>query len=723
MKLINIIIRPLREIDRIAEEEPVFSGILIFVLSVIAGNIGIVSKFFASWQTAVFHSLALVFMWAGALVLIDLIITAVIKFVNPLTSSVLNSERFRKLIIIQLNMSLILAIRPLLSLFLSNTIAWILVFIWGATIVLVSVVRLWDTTEIKAALSLAAGVLVVFAGSKILNPDLQYKYNNDFLELNNAVQKELPGAKVGLLGYSTKAEPGSSSQLISIIDGFLKKNPESVTVPYCFLIKSKVYEKTGNREKSKQMYMDLLKLDTSASVRQTALFNLKKMLDRFEYALLPVRAVPADWLTIMDMWKIPFTFSSMTEDIERVATIREIIDTLGPETAEEKITAVLDEFEHSEFIDDICFWLAEDFQKSGDYGKAVKYYKKSSESAMKTTSDRIKIESIIDYIEEKAGFLNIIEEKYMPPFAMLKAAVLYRKMGKEAEAEALFKQIVEQFPTHSAAARSLMSLASYCEEKGDFERAVEYYTKLILHYPDSIFKEQAVHKKDIIQSNIDNKLLLADYSSGWKLWQQGKYSKAIDVYRDVIEKYPYSQIAQELQYSIANYFREQGDYMRALHEYRAGYEKFKDSPRGFDFAWQAGEVLSADLNYHRRAVNWLEKIRTGYDKNYKAPISGISVLDIAWKNAEMCQSKLRDYRKAQQIYDSVVENYSDPDTAARALFKRTLIDENIYRKYSQSVSQYKKIMTRYAGTEYAAKAKKRMNDIYEKGVKLLDNYY
>ena len=79
-RIINIIFRPSQALTDIANEEPIFSSLLIYALAVLAGNIFLVSDFFINWQSAVFNSLSLLFLWGGVIVLIDLILRVIVNY-------------------------------------------------------------------------------------------------------------------------------------------------------------------------------------------------------------------------------------------------------------------------------------------------------------------------------------------------------------------------------------------------------------------------------------------------------------------------------------------------------------------------------------------------------------------------------------------------------------------------------------------------------------------
>ncbi|GEM_PF-2908437 len=179
-RLIGIIIKPAEEIAKIGEDGLKVSSVIIFALAVIAGNIEVATFSIAYGLRYFLCSVALlVFSWAGLIFIADLIIAAVVGLVNPVSSSLLNRKRMRKLFMIQMNISVILVFRPLFSLIISSRLAWILIFIWGFTLVLVAVVHLWGIPEIKAALAVGvASALVLVGGRYLLNRGESVSYKS-----------------------------------------------------------------------------------------------------------------------------------------------------------------------------------------------------------------------------------------------------------------------------------------------------------------------------------------------------------------------------------------------------------------------------------------------------------------------------------------------------------------------------------------------------------------
>lgn len=722
-RILSVIFRPSKALTAIANEEPVFSSLLIFTLSVLAGNILWVRDFFISWQAAIFNSLSLVFLWGGVIVLIDLILTGILALINPSSSGILNMERFRKLIIVQLNISIILIFRPVINIFAGSTLSWIVVFIWGVVLMLFTVASLWDVAEIKAAFSMGMAVIVVFIGIKALRPSGGYLYTKDFSTLKDVIKENLPMEQISLLGIKDAVyNEENLKSAVKAVDEFMEFKQDFRIIPYCVLIKARALLLMDKDKDAKVLFRQLVaRKDIPLNIFNTAMLSLYQLVSAREFALLPRDNSARQWRAILNLWRIPVKMSNYKGNVDSIGRIKIIIKNDDIDEVEKHISIIIDNFTGSDFEDDIYFWIAERYEKEGDFTKALKFYGYCADSAGAYDAQRIKIESAIRYAEERMG-IDVFQERFRAPYAMIRKARIYKSLDKKEDAGDVYLKLIEKYPSHTLSAKALFELAQYSEETGEFSEAVKLYNRMLNNYPFSSLLTQVQHKKNIIKANLNNNALLAAYSSGWKKWQDGKYNEAIEIYKKLIDDFPSTEVAQELQYNIGEYYRKKKEYMQAIHEFRTGYKRFKDSPRGLDFGWQLGNVLADDLRYYNNAVSWYTDMMKDYEPGYKSRITGITTADLVWKSATICKKHLKDYKKAKQIYAGVIDSYSDPDLIARALFETALIDEKLHQ-YLQAVPGYNTIISRYSNTRWKEKAKQRIKDMHKRGLKLLEKHH
>ncbi|MDA3793295.1 MAG: tetratricopeptide repeat protein [Elusimicrobia bacterium] len=722
--IINIFIKPGEAIADITSEEPVFSGILIFVIAVLAGNINSVNKVILNTHSALFYPLILLMLWAAALIFADIILTGVLKLINPLSSGILDVERFRKLFIAQLFIAEVLIIKPVLALFISDNLAWVLVSIWAAVLILITIVNLWSVTEIKAVVSALSAVVILYV---IVNFVLSVPvvFNSDkFMELKSLSENILPAPQVSLLGlrkpdYGDKA----GEDLKKLSDKYISSHRKDAVYSYAEALKAEAYLREGKVKEAELLYRQILSSrQTPSSLYNSVKLKLYSLLTAEDFVMLDSDRLAYRWVSILNFLKIPSQFGGYRANVRDGGLVKTMINAANISELAGLADRIALNWKGTVFEDDILFWTAERFLKSGDSQSAARYYRKAESVYMRKDEDRYRAESVLYFIERLSGQEEIFNEKLRAPQALASLAGLYKSEQDLTRAKEVYGEILNSYPISIFAADSLFELAQIAEQEGDFEKAIKLYSSLLNRYEISDFRAQAEHKRDIITNNLKNKALLSDYSRGWKMWQNEKYGEAINIYKEIINKYRTSEIAYELQYNLGNYYRDIGDYMKALHEFRNGYSNFKNTPRGFDFARRIGNVLGEDLGYWRRALNWYNEVLQEYEPGYVAEFSNASAIELAWKAADISREQLRDYKAAKKIYSDIINKYSDKDIAARAMYELAYIDEIIYRRYSDAVSQYRKIITGYPGTEWKETANKRMEDIYRRGTNLLEQY-
>ncbi len=475
-KIHSIIFNPRKTISAIVDEEPVFYGIFIFIVSVIIGNINWVSKFFIRWQTGVIYSFSLILLWAGLMIVIDLILTMFLKLINPTSSNVLNMERFRKLVIVQMNISAILLFKPVLDIFLSCKMSWIVLFVWAVILVLIAITCLWEITEIKAAVSASVAVISIFIFIKVIRLPNEYVFSKDFKKLENMVIENCIAEEMGLLQISGQGSCGREKifKLINEIERFAVDNRDSVTVPYCNLIKSRLMLAEGM---SKEAIEQLKRIAASEKLQlnayKTSILKLFELIPEKEFEMLPLDNSADKWRKILEFWNIPADLSNYKDDAIRAARVKNRIDNGKLNIIEKNIANIVNNFFNSYFIDDIYFWLAEKYEKNKKYEEAIKYYEKSHEVSKlnEQDSNRMKIESMMNSIEEYVG-ISILEERVRGPYAIFRTAKIYERIGKQKEGMLLYSKLLNEYYDHSLSANAVIELAYNSEKNGRYKDAV-----------------------------------------------------------------------------------------------------------------------------------------------------------------------------------------------------------------------------------------------------------
>ncbi len=725
-KILGIFIRPVRTIKSVSNDEPLFSGLFVFAVGILVANAGLVRNFMIDIRAGIFNIFALLFFWAGALVIVALFITGVQKLINPMSSKVLDAERFRKLIITEFYIAAVLILRPVLGLVFSAVVTWVVLIAWLLILSIAAVSRLWNVTEIKSALSVIISVVIVFLGARLLNPADGYLYTSEFEDFGKELSSGIMPVRYGILYFDESGNVEKNRKAILEAAGdYVNKNPGSRTVPFALITKAAILEAEGRGHEAVSIYRELVTEYeyVPAPVYKTAMLRLSRLIPPGEYNLLPIDVTPAKFMRVLRLWRLPISLSYYRGNMDRVGTIKEMIETEDITLIESRMDMLVRNFQDTDFMDDIFYWLARRYENEGDVEIAVSYYEKAYRSRYSTFPDRTAVETVMGYISSLAGLEEILLEQYRTPSAMLGAARIYRAKGNPDAARRVINILLRRYPAHGACARALELKAEIYEEDNNFEQAASLYKRIIDNYPMADIIPRVKYKKTILLENADDPDVLSEYISGLKIWREGRHTDAVKKYRTIIENFPDSLLAGQLQFSIALYYRSAGRYMQALREFRSGHENFTGTDYGFESALMAAEVLSENLRYHRQASNWLLDISEQYSPEFRSSVSGLSTADAALKAAEISAQRLGHYRTAIRIYNNIIDTYSDPESTAEALYKKAVIEEDIYQRYSNAAEGYSLVVSEYSYTQFGEAAAARLEAIHNKGVKHLNRFY
>jgi tetratricopeptide (TPR) repeat protein len=116
---------------------------------------------------------------------------------------------------------------------------------------------------------------------------------------------------------------------------------------------------------------------------------------------------------------------------------------------------------------------------------------------------------------------------------------------REDEAIQSLQQLVSRFPTSEFAPSSLYSIADYYYNAQEYELALENYEMVLEMFPDS----EVAEKIPETLSELRETIAYLEYEKGFTLFQQARemnddpalYRQAIDVFRSVAEKYPFTE--------------------------------------------------------------------------------------------------------------------------------------------------------------------------------------
>ncbi len=198
------------------------------------------------------------------------------------------------------------------------------------------------------------------------------------------------------------------------------------------------------------------------------------------------------------------------------------------------------------------------------YNEAIKAYNvllKSNLTQTQKDSMRLMLgqshAKLGDDAEARRIFKEVIDENPNGSYAtqaVHQLANLYSQRYQFKEAIILCNQILKQHPDTAAAAIAAYLIAFYQYVEGDYEKAMESYKHFLENYPNSIYRTTAVSSlvrlytqnkryddaekliKDRMKLNPTDTTLLEELANLYH--QQGKSQKALELYLDALEKNP-----------------------------------------------------------------------------------------------------------------------------------------------------------------------------------------
>lgn len=678
-KIIKMLLKPSTGIRRIASEEPLFEGAGIFFLSVLIGNIELVSKFFISARAAIFNSFALVSLWLGALALGDAMVAGIIKLIHPASSRKLDTERVRKLVIVQMFISSILLFRPILSLFISIRLSWVLIFIWGATLVLIAVVSIWNIEEIKAAIAMTAGAVLIFVGAHFLAPGDPGVPSEHFNDFSGMIRELAEPAGISILSPLPEYGAVEFTEVRDYLIWFSQRR-ESIVSSYAKAGAGSLFLSQGMTGEAEEVYRELMNSPgLSVSLYRSVQMSLKDILTEEEFALLPRVFNGGEWRPVLKLWNIPYTLSGLGSEPGWIRVLHNIIFSWDTEELHPHMEDVLTSLRSSDYEDDIYYWLGQRFENEKDIDTAVEYYHAAINSANTVSEGRWEKEGLLEYADRKLGSPGILRVKYRLPYSMLAIGRIMIERGEYDSAVKKLLNASSEFPGHWAAGAALSYAAYASEASGDYARAERIYRRILSEYPERLFSRRAELMRRIVRDSSEE--LLDTYSSHLDKYIQGEREAAYKGFRLIIEDYPDSALAAELRISLSD--SEYFTYDEAalyLSEARRNHP-FSDR-REYADTLLSGIILRKDGA--RAAADYLV-LRAEYilEKTDRVPLNIL-------RTAALYCVRAGDPAAAKDIYGIIIEKSASVSDVIRARFALAgLLEEE--GKNSRALEEYLRI--------------------------------
>lgn len=179
-------------------------------------------------------------------------------------------------------------------------------------------------------------------------------------------------------------------------------------------------------------------------------------------------------------------------------------------------------------------------------------------------------------------------------------------LDRPAEAVPIFERIVAQYPDGRYGPRSQFSLGDYYYGLRDYTRATQSYQRFLDLYPASRLDSDQFDPADRglaqkAQANLDNLAEIdayALYAQGEKLFKDEDYDRAMEVFRQVQEKFPQSGQAVSAAVNIGAALVARAHYREAASAFQGVVDRYGDNP-----------TYASQVNYAREQLEVLQEAR------------------------------------------------------------------------------------------------------------------
>ncbi|MCH9611126.1 MAG: Beta-barrel assembly-enhancing protease [Chlamydiales bacterium] len=230
-----------------------------------------------------------------------------------------------------------------------------------------------------------------------------------------------------------------------------------------------------------------------------------------------------------------------------------------------------------------------------------------------------------DFAQTIAYYTRAIELGFSSHKLLIQLGHAYRRFGNLAEAEELFKRLLEQDSMDIAA---LLGLGSCLQERGEHRRALHLY------------------QSGPLWERKDSRLLLA---AGICATNVSKYEFAEHYFNELAVKKASPKILAYLGYAQ----EKQEKWEEAEKSYRRIIEEYPSNPNGYRaLAWMFGVGMSTSLSQDQ-AINYAH-IALNIESN-----------SITWEILSACEARIGNFKRAYEIQKALAANDQDRESRQR----------------------------------------------------------
>ncbi|MBI5417047.1 tetratricopeptide repeat protein [Candidatus Poribacteria bacterium] len=224
----------------------------------------------------------------------------------------------------------------------------------------------------------------------------------------------------------------------------------------------------------------------------------------------------------------------------------------------------------------------------------------------------------------------------------------------------------------------------------------------------SEFKEEI--KKET-QPKVKEKPAPEIMAQGQKLYQEGKFSQALDEFQNLLNIYPKDNLAPEAQYNIGTIYLENLKlYSRAKNAFNSLISNYPQYSKNDSAKFYAAKSLFMDRKYDEAIIEYRELL-----ENYQNSKS----LDKAlWEMGNIYFQQMEEYEEAIKLFQQIVKQYPTSSYADKAylaignIYMSNLFEEDEALKIYQNFSQ------QFPSSDLKLAAEKKKQEIVNKREKI-----
>lgn len=374
----------------------------------------------------------------------------------------------------------------------------------------------------------------------------------------------------------------------------------------------------------------------------------------------------------------------------------------------------------------IQFEIAELFspQNLNNPEQAIKEYRKVVEKypdSPKSIEAQLKIADIYRYVlhlPEKAisAYQEVLDRHYVTDKLSAEAMfqigmIYYNDLKQYSKASEIFTRFLREYPIYWKFPAGVYWQAMCYEQLKDYDSAIESFELFIQIYPEGESRLLAdigrLGERDlegVISRKIEELKKLAPKIK-WERAEifnaSGNYRSALNLYREIMAKYPDSEYAREAKVKAKN--------MEILTELQMCQEivksKSKDAPQA---QYKMGEIYENVLQDYPRALKEYETIVAEYPNTYWAAES-LYRMGIIYSGNIPTRSKIDrtirktvkpDYAKAIEKFAQLANQYPDMYRSAEAHYQMGEIYRLHLKDYTRALNEYEKVIKDYPKITY-----------------------